>query len=674
MAYDDVVTVQVDVTPEVTTRLETDGTSVTLNVGSFSDSFLFEVPSGAVTDATFEVTVGGLAGVLPNATAVLEVQTDTGWVRVGDASQGGVLDLLTVAGRGFTVTAEDLQAGNYRLTYGGGGTLGIGTTVNLTAELADTSLTNFEVVSAPAVTGNVFAASDAGLADERGPGDGAVLEVLVGGTYVAVTAGTEVTGEFGILEINPDGSFTYTPDVEAGDIGQVDSFGYRLTGPDGSSEATLNVRLDSPDADIIWDDIDFGAPGTAVVAVGDTAEAGIVLGPRVGDPTTNANAIGYTSVLTGGRDTYDFAVSENTTADFTLDVRSSSVLNLLGNTTFTLQQFTNGRWVTVTDGSGGSLIDLVGLTGGGVRAVIDDLTAGSYRVTVSNGGLGLITTITGSATVQTTYLNELEARDVVATTGNVLTGADQDFLGSEQTVLRIEQGEGVYVAPGFGGERVVGDHGVLVIQANGDFTYTPFEDDAGIGETDRFTYQLVHPNGDAVTAELAVTIGQATADVLVAEEVQPNEAALLDLHADVVLLDGLTALSLSTDIGHEARLPSDAAGMTLPADDTGMPDPTLLELHGDTVVLAGVDDLSVQTGGEDTHTALVGLDGDGVTLPAFEDVLQIEPVANEQIDPSATPDAADNPHVETAVAVEIEPVILVESPLHDPWANAASHV
>ncbi|GAA0448476.1 hypothetical protein GCM10009095_15220 [Sphingomonas molluscorum] len=652
-----------------------------LNVGTFSDTFVFEVSSGAVTDATFDITVGGLAGVLPNATAVLEVQTDAGWVRIGDASQGGLLDLLTVAGRGFTVTADDLQAGNYRLTYGGGGTLGVGTTINLQAGLEDTSLTNFEVVSALAITGNVFDASEAGPADERGPNDGAVLQVLDEGVYVSVTEPREVTGEFGTLLINPNGSFTYTPnaDVEASAIGQVDSFSYQLLGPDGPSQATLNVRLDSPDADIIWDATDFEAPGTAVVAVGDTAEAGIVLGPRVDDPRTVSDAIEITGLITLGRvsDTYRFDVAPNTTEDFTLDVVSNSGANLLGETTFVLQRLEGTQWVDVRSATGGSPIELLGLTGGGIRAEAEDLGPGNYRVRVSVDGLGLGTNVTGTATRVTTYPGELEATGVVATSGNVLTGdegAGSDVLGSQNTILRIERAEGDFVAPGYGGQRVVGDHGVLLIEADGDFTYTPLVDDAGIDQTDRFTYQLVHPNGETITAELVITIGEATGGVLVADTVQPDEVALLDLDVEVTALDGLAALSLSTDGGHEARLPSDPAGMPLPAEDPAMQDATLPALDGDTVVLAGLDHLPGYAEGADAQPVLVGPDADGITLPAFEDVLEVEPVADQETDPSVTPDAADGPHVETEVAVEIEPVILVESPLHDPWANAASHV
>jgi VCBS repeat-containing protein len=679
VAYDDLITAQIDLRPVVTERTEADGATVVVNLGNFSDTFAFTVPSGSTTDATFTVNAGTTVGLLNNPTAVLEVQTSTGWVQLGDASEGGLLDLLG-GERGFTVTAEDLQAGNYRLTYGGGGTLGVGTTISLDAQLSDTSLTEFEVASALAVTGNVFAASEGGPADERGPNNSAVLQVLGDdGTYVTVTGPTEVDGQFGTLVIAPDGSFTYTPDPEAANIGQVDSFSYQLLGPDGPSTATINVRVDSPDADVIWDNTDFGAPGTVVVAVGDTAEAGIVLGARVDDAVTVPNAIEMTALLSLGAltDTYEFNVAPATTRDLTLDLTSNSLVDLSAGTTFTLQRLEGTRWVNVTGTVDDPAIGLLGLSGGGIRAEVEDLAPGSYRLGVRTSGLGVGTNVTGSATFVTTYPNEVEATDVVPTAGNVLAGVGGlggDVLGSEQTVLQIEQSDGVFVTPGSGGQLVTGEHGILRIEADGDFTYTPFEEEAGIGQTDRFTYQLVHPNGETSTAELAVTIGEAPAGAPVAPAEGQPDSPLVDLNADVTLLDGLTALSLTADDGQHLPVQSADVGMTLPGAEPEMRDPSQLELHGDTVVLVGLAELPLYGSSEDGSLVTIGSDTDGITLPAFEDLLEIEPQEAVRNDPPAETEDTRIVHADTAVTVEIEPAILIENPLHDPWANAATHV
>ncbi|WP_177178961.1 BapA/Bap/LapF family large adhesin [Sphingomonas sp. OV641] len=658
--------------------MASDGTSVLVNVGNFSDTFEFTVASGTTTDATFTVTAGGLVGVLNNPTAVLEVNTGAGWVRLGDASTGGLLDLLGAA-RGFTVTAEDLQAGDYRLTYGGGGTLGVGTEINLTAELADASLTEFELVSAAPVTGNIFAASEAGPADERGTGNAAVLQVLnEEGIYVAVPPGTQVLGEYGTLVINPDGSFTYTPSGAVESIGLVDSFQYQLIGPDGASQATLNIRLDSPDADIVWDQTDLGADGTTVVATDDTDQASVLLAPRVETTTVN-NAIDYTSIAAlGGSDTYRFNVAADTTADLTLNVTSNSLLNLLGQTNFTLQQYINNRWVALTGSSGGSLIELAGLTGGGIQAQAEDLGPGSYRVVVSTGGLGVLTDIDGVAIIERTYLNEFVPSDVVLATGNVVDGGPgADILGSDSTVLRIERQDGVFVAPGYGGVSITGDYGVLTIQANGDYVYRPFLNAASLGQTDRFTYELIHPNSDRVEAELAIDIvaptsGGSLAAISTGDEA-PAEATVATLHADVVALDGLVGADVSIDDGLHAQMGRHGNGAAELTAEPMTADATLLDLHGDTVVLAGLDDPQGAFDSEDLGS--IGSYDDAVSLPAFEDVLEIEPQDDLPSDPSSPAGAATVDHPDqSAEAIEIEAAVLIDNPLHDPWTNAVSHV
>ena len=93
-----------------------------------------------------------------------------------------------------------------------------------------------------------------------------VLSVLIGGTYVIPgQTGAVVHGQYGTLTLHADGDYSYTPNANllAADIGKVDSFTYKLTTPGGQEDtATLYVRLDSPDVDLVWDDAHPGNPGT----------------------------------------------------------------------------------------------------------------------------------------------------------------------------------------------------------------------------------------------------------------------------------------------------------------------------------------------------------------------------------------------------------------------------
>ncbi|GGA65281.1 hypothetical protein GCM10011385_18850 [Nitratireductor aestuarii] len=105
-----------------------------------------------------------------------------------------------------------------------------------------------------------------------------------------------------------------------------------------------------------------------------------------------------------------------------------------------------------------------------------------------------------------------ESRDIevpVAATeasGNVMS---DDVRGSPFTVLKVSQDGTNYKVPGFVGTELTGAHGVLTIHANGDYVYRPHPDPAGIGQSDTFTYRLVHPNGSAAEAKLTIDIGAA---------------------------------------------------------------------------------------------------------------------------------------------------------------------
>lgn len=63
---------------------------------------------------------------------------------------------------------------------------------------------------------------------------------------IAVTAGTRINGDHGVLTINANGSYTYVANSNfTGTFGDIDSFSYTITAPSGvSSTANLNITLD----------------------------------------------------------------------------------------------------------------------------------------------------------------------------------------------------------------------------------------------------------------------------------------------------------------------------------------------------------------------------------------------------------------------------------------------
>ncbi|MDM9586502.1 immunoglobulin-like domain-containing protein [Pseudomonas asiatica] len=95
------------------------------------------------------------------------------------------------------------------------------------------------VWSAEPVTGSV-ATNDTWGAN----GETSTLSIKVNGSWVDVTAGMKVTGLYGDLTINKDGSYSYQPIASKDNAGHVDSFEYKLTQPDGDTDtAHLYVTL-----------------------------------------------------------------------------------------------------------------------------------------------------------------------------------------------------------------------------------------------------------------------------------------------------------------------------------------------------------------------------------------------------------------------------------------------
>ncbi|RAS25529.1 immunoglobulin-like domain-containing protein, partial [Pseudomonas sp. URMO17WK12:I7] len=98
------------------------------------------------------------------------------------------------------------------------------------------------VWSAAAVTGSVATNDTWG-----GNGETSTLSVKVNGSWVDVTAGMKVTGQYGELTINKDGSYSYQATGSKENAGHVDAFEYKLTQPDGDTDtAHLYVTITAP--------------------------------------------------------------------------------------------------------------------------------------------------------------------------------------------------------------------------------------------------------------------------------------------------------------------------------------------------------------------------------------------------------------------------------------------
>ncbi|APE97325.1 BapA/Bap/LapF family large adhesin [Pseudomonas putida] len=504
IASDNLATATVNLAPVTATKTYTD--SFTTLLSGFTKTYTWTVAAGTTADPTLTLTTNSVLALLNNSSFTLQVKDASGaWVTIATGNTQGLLDLIVLP-LGLQVDIGVLQAGDYRLTVGSGG-IGLVTNVTTSLDITSTSLTQF-TGTGTATSGNVITdVGTDGAVDARGPDSAAVLQVLKNGSYVSAGTSTTVQGLYGTLVISADGSYTYTPNGSPNSVGKVDVFSYQLVHPNGLSDtANLYVRIDSPQANEVWSNINYAAPATVVDAVNDVGFSHLTLANRV---DTSSSTLGSLSLpLVGSRQaTYTTTVAADTTANLQVVVNSTNLLSLLNGTTIELLKLNpaTGQYVLVQSVPGGSLISLLG---GGAGYTFQNQGAGTYHVRVTAGGIGLLSSITTSLNATTTHLTEFVVSGATAATGNLLT---DDNVGSALTVLSVLTAANTYTIPGYNGVSVAGTYGTLLVHADGSYTYTLNAGltSAAVGQHDTFTYELTHPNGTTDTATLTINLDNA---------------------------------------------------------------------------------------------------------------------------------------------------------------------
>ncbi|WP_079229676.1 BapA/Bap/LapF family large adhesin [Pseudomonas putida] len=510
IASNNLATATVNLAPVTATTTYTD--SFTTLLSGFSKTYTWTVAAGTTVDPTLTLTTNSVLALLNNSTFTLQVKNAAGaWVTIATGNTQGLLDLIVLP-LGLQVDIGKLQAGDYRLTVASGG-IGLVTQVTTNLDIEATSLTQF-TGTGTATSGNVITDPGTnGVVDSLGPDSGAVLKVLINGTYVTAAsgAGTTVQGQYGTLVIHADGSYTYTPSGSPSSVGKVDVFSYELVHPNGlTATANLYVRIDSPQATEIWNDGNLGAPATVVDAVNDVDSSHVTLANRVDSSSATLGSLSLP--LIGSRSaTYTTTVAADTTANLQVVVNSTNLLGLLNGTTIQLLKLNpaTGQYVLVETVNGGSLISLLG---GGAGYTFQNQGAGTYHIVVSAGGIGLASSITTSLNTTTTHLTEFVVSSATVASGNLITDpAGTDNLGSALTVLSVLTAANTFTIPGYNGVSVAGTYGTLLVHADGSYTYTLNSGltSAVIGQHDTFTYELTHPNGTTDTATLTVNLDNA---------------------------------------------------------------------------------------------------------------------------------------------------------------------
>ena len=198
----------------------------------------FTVATDTTMDLTLTVDGGDLLSLGSGLDLFIERNNNGTWEVVETFSSDQLIGLLGLDGNG-SFTSFGLTAGEYRVTMDvdtglasafGGVSVDLSSTIHF--------LDQFVVDEVQTATGNLF---------ENDVLFGPTYDVTVstdGTTFQDATGGITLVGDYGTLQINETGAYTYTPDntqaVFSGTL--TDTFTYRIEYPDGTVEqAEFNV-------------------------------------------------------------------------------------------------------------------------------------------------------------------------------------------------------------------------------------------------------------------------------------------------------------------------------------------------------------------------------------------------------------------------------------------------
>jgi VCBS repeat-containing protein len=336
----------------------------------------------------------------------------------------------------------------------------------------------------------------------------------------------------GTLSLNPDGSFTYTPNA---DFRGVDGFSYQVSdGAETSDVATVTINVcpvnDAPAAadDSFSTDEDtalsIAAPGVLTNdsdVDGDPLSAVLVAGPTNGTLTLNADgSFEYMpNADFSGSDSFTYKVSDGSSesgeATVAITVNPVNDGPTAADDAFSTDEDTElviaapGVLGNDTDPEGDALTAVIGT--GPTNGTVTMNADGSFTYT-PNADFSGTDTFTYKASDGTADSAEATVTITVNAANDAPTAADDAFSTDEDTDL-------VIAAPGVLGNdtdpegdaltAVIGTgptNGTVTMNADGSFTYTPNADFSG---TDTFTYKANDGAADSPEATVTITVNAA---------------------------------------------------------------------------------------------------------------------------------------------------------------------
>ncbi|CAL95173.1 VCBS domain-containing protein [Azoarcus olearius] len=396
----------------------------------------------------------------------------------------------------------------------------------------------------------------------------------------AASAGTDLVGRYGVLRLNADGSYVYTPTANnaalaEGQVG-VETFTYTMRDAAGATDttsrsiATLTIRVLGSGSN------DPNAVNDAITA---TEAGGVANGTPGTDPSGN---LLDNDTTPGGTKTVVSARSASNSADTAVG----------SNTQIT------GRYGVLTLNADGSYSYALNNGDTAVQALRNssDTLSDTFIYTIENGLTASGNPLRDSATLVVTIAGANDApvaADVSASateaggTGNATPGynpagnvlayvTDVDDAASELRVTAVRTGavEGAGTA-GTVGQEIVGLYGRLTLNANGSWTYVvdntnPTVNALAPGQTlvEAFNYTVTDRSGTGLSDDAVLTITLSGAeDTVAVNSVFVNEASPYA----VFTVSGAEGVVVSLELGNTSGLaPSDTrATLTGPGADIG---------------------------------------------------------------------------------------------------------
>ncbi|MHB0819562.1 T1SS-143 repeat domain-containing protein [Stutzerimonas stutzeri] len=452
------------------------------------------------------------------------------------------------------------------------------------------------------ISGNVLGGSGASagdMADSQGADGAAISGVQAGrvaeGTHVADGGlATVITGKYGTLTLDANGSYTYELDNSNPIVNALrtdeslndEVFSYTLTDNDGDkSTATLTITIHGH------------TDGIPVVTVTDYngLEAGVnSIAEDAATPVTGEFQIsapdGLKHIIVGGQ---TVTASELAALDTTPRVipGSEGTLRLTGYDPATgTVNYSYQQTGTSKDHGGGDVTDRFPIT------VTDNADQTSAPV-------DLIVLITDTVPVAHPDTGSITEDAAGPLRGNVVTdaGSGEDELGADATfVVGVAAGiETSELAGGVAGAGVSGQYGLLVLNSDGSYSYTLDNSNPAVNALkdgdhliETFSYTIRDSDGDWSTTTLTITIDgvtdgspsivpQDTNGAAISGHVTVMESGLAngsDSMADseiasgtisINAADGLQSISVGGQVFTVAELQALAANPSAPINVTG---------------------------------------------------------------------------------------------------------